>query len=112
MCFNARVQNRAKSRCKMACSTPPIYWPTGIHFSTVSLSKGLSPGWLAKRMKYQLESTNVWSVSVSRRAARSEEQTSEIQSLMRISYAVLCLKQMTTKYTCTITSYQINTTTE
>src|SRR3546814_8160893 len=53
----------------MACSTPPIYWPTGIHFSTVSLSKGLSPGWLAKRMKYQLESTNVSSVSVSRRAA-------------------------------------------
>src|SRR3546814_8849665 len=96
----------------MACSTPPIYWPTGIHFSTVSLSKGLSPGWLAKRMKYQLESTNVSSVSVSRRAAfphlgqstcfhvgwrssglRSEEHTSELQSLMRISYAVFCLKK-------------------
>src|SRR3546814_9269991 len=26
-------------------------------------------------------------------AARSEEQTSELQSLMRISYAVLCLKK-------------------
>src|SRR3546814_1051997 len=26
-------------------------------------------------------------------AARSEEHTSELQSLMRISYAVLCLKQ-------------------
>src|SRR3546814_19849038 len=27
------------------------------------------------------------------RSARSEEHTSELQSLMRISYAVLCLKQ-------------------
>src|SRR3546814_9591193 len=33
--------------------------------------------------------------------ARSEEHTSELQSLMRISYAVFCLKkkQQTTKYT-------------
>src|SRR3546814_5331352 len=28
---------------------------------------------------------------------RSEEHTSELQSLMRISYAVFCLKQKTTK---------------
>src|SRR3546814_5291328 len=30
---------------------------------------------------------------VDRRAARSEEHTSELQSLMRISYAVFCLKK-------------------
>src|SRR3546814_4881627 len=30
---------------------------------------------------------------------RSEEHTSEIQSLMRISYAVLCLKKKTDHYT-------------
>src|SRR3546814_3983598 len=29
-------------------------------------------------------------------SARSEENTSELQSLMRISYAVFCLKQQTT----------------
>src|SRR3546814_3264273 len=29
---------------------------------------------------------------------RSEEHTSELPSLMRISYAVFCLKQTTTKY--------------
>src|SRR3546814_2868270 len=29
---------------------------------------------------------------------RSEEHTSELQSLMRISYDVFCLKQKTTKY--------------
>src|SRR3546814_6499587 len=36
---------------------------------------------------------------------RSEEHTSELQSLMRISYAVFCLKKKTTtnSYTCVIT---------
>src|SRR3546814_10679965 len=32
---------------------------------------------------------------------RSEEHTSELQSLMRISYAVFCLKKKTTCYTHT-----------
>src|SRR3546814_7269698 len=33
----------------------------------------------------------------STRSARSEEHTSELQSLMRISYAVFCLKKKTNK---------------
>src|SRR3546814_5306068 len=33
------------------------------------------------------------------RAARSEEHTAELQSLMRISYAVFCLKKNTYNYT-------------
>src|SRR3546814_1423141 len=32
-------------------------------------------------------------------AGRSEERTSELQSLMRISYAVFCLKKKTNKHT-------------
>src|SRR3546814_3075008 len=32
------------------------------------------------------------------RSGRSEEHTSELQSLMRISYAVFCLKKKTTKH--------------
>src|SRR3546814_2134816 len=32
------------------------------------------------------------------RAVRSEEHTSELQSLMRISYAVFCLKKKTTQH--------------
>src|SRR3546814_4352793 len=40
---------------------------------------------------------------------RSEEHTSELQSLMRISYAVICLKKKKKHYTeC---SHRINTTT-
>src|SRR3546814_2284136 len=34
---------------------------------------------------------------------RSEEHTSELQSLMRISYAVFCLKKKNNKYTATQT---------
>src|SRR3546814_5714174 len=34
----------------------------------------------------------------SRVSSRSEEHTSELQSLMRISYAVFCLKKKTHKY--------------
>src|SRR3546814_4447472 len=39
--------------------------------------------------------------------ARSEEHTSELQSLMRISYAVFCLKKKTKKKQSTIPQYQI-----
>src|SRR3546814_7073970 len=37
---------------------------------------------------------------------RSEEHTSELQSLMRISYSVLCLKQKHTQYYFYITTQQ------
>src|SRR3546814_6257727 len=43
---------------------------------------------------------------------RSEEHTSELQSLMRISYAVFCLKKKTTQitnlYTITLTAISTN----
>src|SRR3546814_7598529 len=38
-------------------------------------------------------SKNVWLAARSRAGNRSEEHTSELQSLMRISYAVFCLKK-------------------
>src|SRR3546814_1001943 len=40
------------------------------------------------------------------RAARSEEHTSELQSLMRISYAVFCLKQKNNNIRLQNTIYQ------
>src|SRR3546814_8432598 len=39
---------------------------------------------------------------------RSEEHTSELQSLMRISYAVFCLKKKNTSQTKTHTHIQLN----
>src|SRR3546814_2722207 len=41
---------------------------------------------------------------------RSEEHTSELQSLMRISYDVFCLKKKTTQKTDTTTSYNCRNT--
>src|SRR3546814_5083014 len=40
---------------------------------------------------------------------RSEEHTSELQSLMRISYAVFCLKKKIYKYTSKNTVYNMHT---
>src|SRR3546814_3538873 len=40
--------------------------------------------------------------------ARSEENTSELQSLMRISYAVLCFKKQKLPYTFTFQKYTFN----
>src|SRR3546814_3741397 len=40
---------------------------------------------------------------------RSEEHTSELQSLMRISYAVFCLKQKSDRIICTNTINSITT---
>src|SRR3546814_7935115 len=41
---------------------------------------------------------------------RSEEHTSELQSLMRISYAVFCLKKKKRKHERDIQTYRIHTT--
>src|SRR3546814_1620457 len=43
------------------------------------------------------QSTNIGRGVTSRATIRSEEHTSELQSLMRISYAVFCLKKKKTK---------------
>src|SRR3546814_5509224 len=41
--------------------------------------------------------TDVWRLGAAPLPARSEEHTSELQSLMRISYAVFCLKKKKNK---------------
>src|SRR3546814_86158 len=48
----------------------------------------LSAGRTTLGVRVDAESSKVWSVR-----GRSEEHTSELQSLMRISYAVFCLKK-------------------
>src|SRR3546814_1440881 len=77
---------------------------------TLSLSKGRSaiipvvacgasttPGQVRER-------TGLEHGSMNKASGRSEEHTSEIQSLMRISYAVFCLKKKIKKYKKTIHS--------
>src|SRR3546814_8125175 len=88
---------------------------------------GLGGGSLAKYCHAYLPSSNIRAVEIDEHVmamagqfcipadSRSEEHTSELQSLMRISYAVFCLKkkkqQHTTKHTRrhNITIYTMNT---
>src|SRR3546814_9370263 len=64
-----------------------LFWPsTGLAFAVV-LRYGLR-WWWAGASVWQCDTTN---------DRRSEEHTSELQSLMRISYAVFCLKKKKTK---------------
>ena len=65
--FIARVKKRLYSRCRIACSTPPMYWSTGISRSTAARVVGaFSFHGSVKRAKYHDESTKVSIVSVSR----------------------------------------------
>src|SRR3546814_1110252 len=48
----------------------------------------LLPNWIGSQVEFCL-----WTFSPPRTCERSEEHTSELQSLMRISYAVFCLKK-------------------
>src|SRR3546814_3676029 len=67
-----------------------IIRPLALHRSWVAMSSPLSRSWISNWLSCALTPT---------RACRSEEHTSELQSLMRISYAVFCLKKKkTTKH--------------
>src|SRR3546814_2245436 len=66
------------------------------------------------RIRYAVENGRFWLVALTEeKFDRSEEHTSELQSLMRISYAVFCLKKkrnMKLPITSLITSIQCHTT--
>src|SRR3546814_7950102 len=50
-------------------------------------------------LKYFMDKAQGGASRFVQRSHRSEEHTSELQSLMRISYAVFCLKKKKTSYT-------------
>src|SRR3546814_2715378 len=58
---------------------------------------------IRRRGPRRAEFVHVIAVVHTARPARSEEHTSELQSLMRISYAVFCLKKKKTPETIRIT---------
>src|SRR3546814_9962620 len=58
------------------------------------------PKWRGTFCTVQAGDRFPWGIAlVPRQSLRSEEHTSELQSLMRISYAVFCLKQKTNNKT-------------
>src|SRR3546814_988722 len=63
--------------------------PSSLAFAFLRLSKLVHTVFQSPRVAALLYSV----ARVSKKLARSEEHTSELQSLMRISYAVFCLKK-------------------
>src|SRR3546814_9648293 len=82
---------------------PPRSTRTDTLFPYTTLFRSISGGacWQASRcLSFAAESPGA--------KPRSEEHTSELQSLMRISYAVFCLKKKKLRYTKYHTSYKDN----
>src|SRR3546814_7788966 len=76
----------------------------GLEAVGLDLGLGLEPLGLGARLADDLVGLDLCVVDeLVRVAGRSEEHTSELQSLMRNSYAVFCLKQKKIKTTKTIT---------
>src|SRR3546814_6087983 len=81
----ARMPGAGASRRAMVVGTA---WPISLATSNRGGCRGLP--------KLTTMTRSSWK-SKTMRAVRSEEHTSELQSLMRISYAVFCLKKKTYK---------------
>src|SRR3546814_3505232 len=69
------------------CQVAPIAALTAIGQATAGRQHRLRP----QRSGGPASAKNLWARKAARRGYRSEEHTSELQSLMRISYAVFCL---------------------
>src|SRR3546814_6353162 len=83
----AFTENAAKGQIdRQLVMSPGCY----LHrFFSAHLDNNAIEGWCA-RLSVQLEED---ALKITQDADRSEEHTSELQSLMRISYAVFCLKK-------------------
>src|SRR3546814_2758071 len=95
--FRATAMNRwaRQHRFTRATSRPPrrraVAWSIALLVVALVACIGLAGG---VRAAPAADLWDRWTVSdQSSQASRSEEHTSELQSLMRISYAVFCLKK-------------------
>src|SRR3546814_3640437 len=77
---------------------PRAQRPEGGHSSTL-VGRHPTPPPAPNRRLYSSVRIKIISPISAKRMKRSEEHTSELQSLMRISYAVFCLKKKIHKYT-------------
>src|SRR3546814_2624636 len=80
LCDTARFCSVAEARHRKNASFSPLACTTAA---------------ISARWSFGNSSSRINAHSCHRNAIRSEEHTSELQSLMRISYAVFCLKKKT-----------------
>src|SRR3546814_5276015 len=67
-----------------------------LHRGDRLLHRGVDVGLVAHQVAHHADTRAGQAVGLEVRRVRSEEHTSELQSLMRISYAVFCLKKKNT----------------
>src|SRR3546814_4964228 len=85
---------------------PPRSTRTDTLFPYTTLFRSLGPNKRAGDLTPFVKTDGNWMRAIA--AARSEEHTSELQSLMRISYAVFCLKKKTKNNHSTSTNNDAN----
>src|SRR3546814_1455202 len=73
-------------------------------YTTLFRSLGFCPGDMERHRERRTLRRRALLVQTQDLQGRSEEHTSELQSLMRISYAVFCLKKKKTKRTKKLTA--------
>src|SRR3546814_5301552 len=93
-------------RFDLVCSSLAFQWFHDLEGAVASLCALLAPGGHLAFTTLAEGSFDEWRAA-HRICGRSEEHTSELQSLMRISYAVFCLKKKT-KPNITYTSPHTN----
>src|SRR3546814_9512600 len=91
--FGPSLKIRDFSVGELIASGAPASMELGIAAIALALVIGVSFGTLAALRQNSGTDFSVMSISMIGIAVRSEEHTSELQSLMRISYAVFCLKK-------------------
>src|SRR3546814_1974425 len=83
---------RSRTYTSPDCSSRPCSWRILKRLSLISKS-ALSLSLSSLAIDFDIESLAAAILSPNSLSTRSEEHTSELQSLMRISYAVFCLKK-------------------
>src|SRR3546814_7356492 len=94
------AQHRPGKEQDQRGQTDPAQFGAGekIHVVNVGRSTGVAPGHTRSlRIAIGVSGDDILVCAHAHRMIRSEEHTSELQSLMRISYAVFCLKKTTAK---------------
>src|SRR3546814_5310161 len=93
---------------------PIVRRDTALLIAVVARFTANRPRIIFDRLRQRRGITAIVGIAIAEFGARSEEHTSELQSIMRISYAVFCLqkKTYTTKHTqnLTYTPHRLNTT--